>query len=56
MALTLPKRLLMANWDADLTTILKQELSFIKMCFRTKDVKEEIQAFAEKRKPIIKGE
>ena len=56
IAMTFSKRLLANSPDADLTTILKQELSYIKQCFTTKDVQEGIQSFAEKRKPVFRGE
>ena len=56
VALTLSKRLLAASPDTDLTTILKQELASIKVCFGTKDVQEGVKAFAEKRKPVFRGE
>ncbi|MCM3768499.1 enoyl-CoA hydratase/isomerase family protein [Neobacillus niacini] len=56
IAMTLSKRLLAASPDTDLTTILKQEFAFIKQCFGTKDVQEGVQSFAEKRKPVFRGE
>jgi 2-(1,2-epoxy-1,2-dihydrophenyl)acetyl-CoA isomerase len=56
VALTLSKRLLAASSDMDLTTILKQEYASIKVCFGTKDVQEGVKAFAEKRKPVFRGE
>jgi 2-(1,2-epoxy-1,2-dihydrophenyl)acetyl-CoA isomerase len=56
IAMTFSKRLLAASPDSDLSTMLKQELSLIKVCFGTKDVKEGLQAFTEKRKPNFTGE
>ncbi|QCR31050.1 enoyl-CoA hydratase/isomerase family protein [Lysinibacillus sp. SGAir0095] len=56
VAMTLSKRLLSTSPDMDLITILKQEYAFIKQCFGTKDVQEGVQAFAEKRKPVFRGE
>lgn len=55
IAMTLTKRLLTASPETDLTTMLKQELSLIKICFETEDVKEGILAFIEKRKPVFHG-
>ncbi|HWK21494.1 MAG TPA: enoyl-CoA hydratase/isomerase family protein [Ureibacillus sp.] len=56
VAMTFSKRLLTSSPDTDLTTILKQEYALIKQCFGTKDVQEGIRAFAEKRKPVFRGE
>jgi 2-(1,2-epoxy-1,2-dihydrophenyl)acetyl-CoA isomerase len=56
IAMTFSKRLLGASPNCDLTTMLKQELSLIKVCFGTKDVKEGLRAFTEKRKPVFTGE
>lgn len=55
IALTLAKRLLVTSSEADLPTILKQEYASIKTCFGTDDVKEGVQAFLEKRKPLFRG-
>lgn len=56
IALTYSKRLLAASTETDLVTILKQELASIKTCFQSKDVQEGVKAFAEKRKPVFRGE
>lgn len=56
IGMTFSKRLLAASPDADLTTILKQELAYIKVGFGTKDVQEGVKAFKEKRKPEFRGE
>jgi 2-(1,2-epoxy-1,2-dihydrophenyl)acetyl-CoA isomerase len=56
VAMTLSKRLLAASPDTDLASLLKQELASIKVCFGTTDVKEGVQAFLEKRKPVFRGE
>lgn len=56
IAMTYSKRLLVTSSDLDLTTLLKQEISSIKVCFQSEDLKEGIRAFSEKRKPVYKGE
>ncbi len=55
IAQTLAKRLLAQSPDLDLRTMLQLELTSIKMCFTTDDVREGMRAFLEKRKPIFQG-
>jgi len=56
LALTLTKRLLATSLDTDIVTQLKTEYAFIAQCFASEDVGEAMQAFAEKRQPIFKGQ
>jgi 2-(1,2-epoxy-1,2-dihydrophenyl)acetyl-CoA isomerase len=56
IALALSKRLLLGSLDADLTSQLRQELTHIKTCFATADVREAMTAFREKRLPVFRGE
>ncbi len=55
VAQTLAKRLLAQSPDQDLRTMLQLELTSIKMCFNTEDVREGMMAFLEKRKPVFQG-
>lgn len=55
VAQTLAKRLLAQSQDQDLHTMLQLELTSIKMCFNTEDVREGMMAFLEKRKPVFQG-
>jgi 2-(1,2-epoxy-1,2-dihydrophenyl)acetyl-CoA isomerase len=56
IALALSKRLLVGSLDTDLVTQLRQELTHIKTCFATADVREAMAAFHEKRVPAFRGQ
>jgi len=56
VALALTKRLLLGSLDAALVPQLRDELTHIKSCFATADVREAMQAFREKRSPVFRGE
>lgn len=56
IALALSKRLLLASSDASLDQQLREELTHIKTCFASADVRESLAAFREKRAPLFRGE
>jgi len=56
IAFALTKRLLLASADATLDQQLREELTHIKRCFVTADVREAMAAFKEKRAPVFRGE
>ncbi len=56
LAFALTKRLLLSSHDASLDTQLKDELTYIKQCFVSADVREAMVAFREKRPPVFRGE
>lgn len=55
IALALTKRLLLESASATLEAQLRNELSHIKTCFATADVREAMAAFGEKRMPVFQG-
>ncbi len=55
VALALTKRLLVESASASLEAQLRSELSHIKTCFGTADVREAMTAFMEKRAPVFHG-
>lgn len=55
LAFALTKRLLMASADATLDAQLREELTHIKTCFASEDVREALAAFREKRMPVFRG-
>lgn len=55
VALALTKRLLVGSYDRPLDAQLREELTHIKTCFATADVREAVAAFREKRVPTIRG-
>jgi len=56
VAMALTKRLMLASPDASLDAQLRDELTHIKTCFATADVREAMAAFGEKRMPVFAGE
>jgi 2-(1,2-epoxy-1,2-dihydrophenyl)acetyl-CoA isomerase len=55
LAFALTKRLLLGSADASLDQQLREELTHIKSCFASADVREAMAAFREKRAPIFTG-
>jgi 2-(1,2-epoxy-1,2-dihydrophenyl)acetyl-CoA isomerase len=55
LALTLSKRLLLASAESSLDQQLREELTHIKSCFASADVREAMTAFREKRLPVFTG-
>lgn len=55
LSLALTKRLLLASYDADLTTQLRSELQTIKQCLLSEDFGEALRAFHDKRAPNFTG-
>lgn len=56
IALALTKRLMLDSSSSTLESHLRHELTHIKTCFQSNDVKEAISAFGEKRPPVFTGE
>lgn len=56
LAFALSKRLLLASAEASLDQQLREELTHIKSCFASADVREAMAAFREKRVPEFSGE
>jgi 2-(1,2-epoxy-1,2-dihydrophenyl)acetyl-CoA isomerase len=56
LAFALSKRLLLASAEASLDQQLREELTHIKSCFASADVREAMAAFREKRVPEFRGE
>lgn len=56
IALTLSKRMLLASQELSLEETLRREYAAIKQCFATKDVREGMVAFAQKRAPVFTGQ
>lgn len=55
VALTYAKRLLAATYDNTLTNQLRNEILYIRRAFETKDTREAMQAFLDKRQPKFEG-
>ena len=56
IALALTKRLMLASSATSLDAQLRDELTHIKSCFATNDVREALAAFQQKRPPVFRGE
>ena len=56
IALALTKRLLFESAESTLEAQLRRELTHIKTCFASRDVREALLAFQEKRRPTFRGE
>ena len=56
LAFALTKRLLLGSADASLDQQLREELTHIRTCFASGDVREAMMAFHEKRTPVFRGE
>ncbi len=56
IALALTKRLMLSSASASLDTQLRDELTQIKSCFASADVREAMAAFREKRAPVFRGD
>jgi 2-(1,2-epoxy-1,2-dihydrophenyl)acetyl-CoA isomerase len=56
LAFALTKRLLLGSADASLDQQLREELTHIRTCFASGDVREAMMAFREKRTPVFRGE
>jgi enoyl-CoA hydratase/carnithine racemase len=56
IAYALTKRLVLGSSDASLDQQLREELTHIKTCFASRDVREAITSFREKRMPVFRGE
>ena len=56
IAVALTKRLMLASSTTSLDAQLRDELTHIKTCFATQDVREAMTAFQEKRLPVFRGE
>lgn len=55
IGMTYIKRLLASTYNNDLPAQLRSELRYIRRAFETKDVREAMQAFLEKRQPNFEG-
>ena len=55
IAIALTKRLMLASATASLDAQLREEITHIKTCFATADVREAVKAFGEKRIPVFTG-
>jgi 2-(1,2-epoxy-1,2-dihydrophenyl)acetyl-CoA isomerase len=53
--MALSKRLMLTSPTASLDAQLREELTHIKTCFGTADVREAMTAFGEKRAPVFHG-